>query len=175
MTYDVIIDGKRHRVELGALNNGRSRLEVKVDGRPMVVDAVLAERDVLSLLVYGKSYDIKRETTGQGEQTQTHMYMIVRGVSFSAEVRDPRSFRARKKADAGDAAGPRKLVSPMPGKVVRILAPAGTKVEAGEGVVVVEAMKMQNEIKSPKAGTVQRIVAEEGAAVDAGEVLAVVE
>ena len=173
MTYDVTIDGRRHRVELTPNPAGRSGLEVKVDGRPMVVDAVLAERDVLSLIVYGKSYDIKRETTGTGEHTNTHM--IVRGVSFSAEVRDPRSFRARKKADDGDAAGPRKLVSPMPGKVVRILAPAGTKVEAGEGVVVVEAMKMQNEIKSPKAGTVQRIVAEEGAAVDAGQVLAIVE
>ena len=173
MTYDVTIDGKRHRVELSFQSAWRGSLEVKVDGRPMTVDAVLAERDVLSLLVYGKSYDIKRETTGTGEQTQMHM--IVRGVSFSAEVRDPRSFRSRKKADDGDAAGPRRLVSPMPGKVVRILAPAGTKVEAGEGVVVVEAMKMQNEIKSPKAGTVRRIVAEEGAAVDAGEVLAIVE
>jgi biotin carboxyl carrier protein len=175
MIYDVTIDGKSHRIELTPLTplatSGGSALEVKVDGRPMVVDAVLAERDVLSLLVYGKSYDIKRETTGPSE----HMHIVVRGVSFSAEVRDPRSFRARKKVDAGDAAGPRKLVSPMPGKVVRILAPAGTKVEAGEGVVVVEAMKMQNEIKSPKAGTVQRIVAEEGAAVDAGEVLAIVE
>jgi biotin carboxyl carrier protein len=173
MTYDVTIDGKRHRIELTPLTHGRAGLDVKVDGRPMVVDAVLAERDVLSMIVYGKSYDIKRETTATGEQMQMHM--IVRGVSFSAVVRDPRSFRSRKKADAGDAAGPRKLVSPMPGKVVRILAPAGTKVEAGEGVVVVEAMKMQNEIKSPKAGTVQRIVAEEGAALDAGEVLAIVE
>ena len=173
MTYDVTIDGTRHRIELTPPAPGRTGLEVKVDGRPMVVDAVSAERDVLSLIVYGKSYDIKREVTGTGEQAQLHM--IVRGVSFSAEVRDPRSFRSRKKADDGDAAGPRKLVSPMPGKVVRILAPAGTKVEAGEGVVVVEAMKMQNEIKSPKAGTVQRIVAEEGAAVDAGQVLAVVE
>jgi biotin carboxyl carrier protein len=174
MTYDVIIDGKRHRIELTPLTpltQAGVGLEVKIDGRPMMVDAVLAERDVLSLLVYGKSYDIKRETTATSE----HMHMIVRGVSFSAEVRDPRSFRSRRKADSADAAGPRKLVSPMPGKVVRILAPAGTKVEAGEGVVVVEAMKMQNEIKSPKAGTVQRIVAEEGAAVDAGAVLAIVE
>jgi len=173
MTYDVLIDGKRHRVELAPLPQGRTALEVKVDGRPMVVDAVLAERDVLSLIVYGKSYDIKREITGQGEQAQMHM--IVRGVSFSAAVSDPRSFRARKKADDGDAAGPRKLVSPMPGKVVRILAPVGTKVEAGQGVIVVEAMKMQNEIKSPKAGTVQRIVAAEGTAVDSGQVLAIVE
>ena len=173
MTYDVIIDGKPHRIELTPLAPGAPGLEVKVDGRPMMVDAVLAERDVLSLIVYGKSYDIKRETTGQGDNAQMHM--IVRGVSFSAEVRDPRSFRSRRKADAADAAGPKKLVSPMPGKVVRILAPAGTKVEAGEGVLVVEAMKMQNEIKSPKAGTVQRIVVEEGAAVDSGQVLAIVD
>ena len=168
MTYDVTIDGKPHRVELTPGPNG---LEVRVDGRAITVDAMLAEQDVLSLLVYGKSYDIKREQT----PNSPHMHMIVRGISFSAQVRDPRSFRSRRAADAGNAAGPQKLVSPMPGKVVRILAPAGTKVEAGEGVIVVEAMKMQNEIKSPKAGTVQRIVAQEGVAVNAGEVLAIVE
>ena len=63
----------------------------------------------------------------------------------------------------------------MPGKVVRILSPVGTQVEAGQGVIVVEAMKMQNEIKSPKAGVVQRIAVTEGAAVESGALLAVVE
>ena len=171
MTYDVTIDGKLHRVELMAPGPGRAALEVKLDGRPIAVDAVLAERDVLSLLVEGRSYDIKREQAPGGE----HVHMIVRGISFIAEVRDPRSFRSRQQSGAGAAAGPKKLVSPMPGKLVRILAPAGTRVEAGEGVVVVEAMKMQNEIKSPKAGVVARITVAEGAAVKAGEVLAVVE
>jgi biotin carboxyl carrier protein len=63
----------------------------------------------------------------------------------------------------------------MPGKVVRVLAGEKTEVDAGQGVLVVEAMKMQNELKSPKKGIVQKILASEGAAVNAGDVLAVVE
>ena len=63
----------------------------------------------------------------------------------------------------------------MPGKVVRILLPQGAEVQAGTGIVVVEAMKMQNEVKSPKKGTIQKIVVAEGAAVSAGDVLAIVE
>jgi biotin carboxyl carrier protein len=63
----------------------------------------------------------------------------------------------------------------MPGKVVRVLAAEKTEVDAGQGVLVVEAMKMQNELKSPKKGIVQKILASEGAAVNAGDVLAVVE
>jgi biotin carboxyl carrier protein len=166
MTYDVLIDGRTHRVEI---ERGRGGTQVKVDGKAMAVDAVIAERDVMSLLIDGRSYDIKRETTAASE------HMVVRGVSFTSEVRDPRSLRSRKAVAADGDTGPKKLVSPMPGKVVRVLAPAGTAVEVGQGVIVVEAMKMQNEIKAPKAGTVQRIVAQEGAAVNAGEVLAIVE
>ncbi|MGA7302985.1 MAG: biotin/lipoyl-containing protein, partial [Candidatus Sulfotelmatobacter sp.] len=86
---------------------------------------------------------------------------------------DPRSLRGR--ARAADDRGPKKIVAPMPGKVVRLLVKEGDEVELGAGVAVVEAMKMQNEIKSPKKGTVQKIMATEGAAVNAGDVLAIVE
>jgi biotin carboxyl carrier protein len=92
---------------------------------------------------------------------------------FAAEVRDPRSLRSRVRAV--DEHGPKKLTAPMPGKIVRILVSQGAAVEAGEGVLVVEAMKMQNEVKSPKKGTVQKILVMEGAAVNSGDVLAIVE
>src|SRR5258706_1206418 len=108
MTYEVTIDGKLYRVEL---TRGRGGLAVKVDGKSVAVDAMLAERDVLSLLVEGRSYDIKREQTAVSE------HVIVRGISFTAEVRDPRSYRSRQAAAAGGGAGPKKIVSPMPGKV----------------------------------------------------------
>ena len=71
--------------------------------------------------------------------------------------------------------GKKKIVAPMPGKVVRVLVKEGAEVEAGQGVVVVEAMKMQNELKSPKQGTVQKVIAVEGANVNAGDVLLIVE
>jgi len=74
-----------------------------------------------------------------------------------------------------DDHGPRKLTAPMPGKVVRLLANQGAEVEAGAGILVVEAMKMQNELKSPKKGTIQKILVREGATVNAGDVLAIVE
>jgi biotin carboxyl carrier protein len=73
-----------------------------------------------------------------------------------------------------EAEGRQQIVAPMPGKIVRVLVKAGDRVEAGQGLLVVEAMKMQNEIRSPKSGTVERVLAEESQAVNAGEVLCVV-
>src|SRR4051794_29596974 len=101
MTYEVTIDGKLYHVEL---TRAGAALEVKVDGKPIAVDAMLAERDVLSLLVDGRSYDIKREHTATNE----HVHIVVRGISFTSEVRDPRSFRARQAAAAGSTDGPKK-------------------------------------------------------------------
>lgn len=165
MIFDVTIEGQKHRLELDRSDGG---WHCKLDGRDVQLDAVLARRDVLSLLVQGKAYEIKRERT----PTDTHLW--VGSARYSAEVADPRSLRSRK-ASAGLNHGPIKLVAPMPGKVVRVLISEKSEVEAGQGVLVVEAMKMQNELKSPKKGTVQKIMASEGAAVNAGDVLAVVE
>jgi len=165
MLYDVIIDGKNYRLELERADAGwRCRL----DGREVRVDAVLARPDVLSVLIEGKAYEIKRE------RTATDLHLWVGGVRYAAEMRDPRSLRSRKGV-AGDDTGPRKLIAPMPGKVIRILLQERAKVEAGQGILVMEAMKMQNEIKSPRKGTIQRILAAEGANVNAGDVLAIVE
>ncbi|MGB8989910.1 MAG: acetyl-CoA carboxylase biotin carboxyl carrier protein subunit [Candidatus Sulfotelmatobacter sp.] len=101
------------------------------------------------------------------------LHLWVGSTRFAAEVRDPRSLRGRTRA--ADDQGPKKIVAPMPGKVVRLLLREGDDVELGAAVAVVEAMKMQNEIKSPKKGTVQKILVTEGAAVNAGDVLAIVE
>jgi biotin carboxyl carrier protein len=166
MTYEVTIDGKMHRVEL--TRGPEAQMQCLLDGRELNVDAVEAGRDVLSIVIDGRAWEVKRERVG-GE-----MHLMIAGERYAAEVRDPRSFRARKAAGAG-LEGPKKLVSPMPGKVVRVLVAAGAEVEAGQGIIVVEAMKMQNEIKSPKKGKVSRILAVEGATVNAGEALAIVE
>ena len=164
MTYDVNIDGKNYRLELERVDG---RWACRVDGRTVEIDAVLARRDVLSILIDGKAYEIKRE------RTAVDMHLWVGSVRYAAQLRDPRSLRSRTAAD--DGKGPRKLLAPMPGKIVRVLVAESAEVEAGQGIVVVEAMKMQNEIKSPKKGVVRKLVAAEGAAVNAGDVLAVVE
>jgi biotin carboxyl carrier protein len=100
--------------------------------------------------------------------------MWVGSTRYGVELRDPRSLQSRRNF-AGDEKGPKKVVAPMPGRVVRVLVAEKSEVEAGQGIVVVEAMKMQNEIKSPKKGTVQKILAASGTAVNAGDVLAIVE
>ena len=164
MTYEIVIDGKSYRLDLSPEER---RWSCRVDGREVEVDAVLARPNVLSLRLGNKAYEVKCERVG-GD-----VHIWVGSQRFAAEVRDPRSLRSRSRAV--DDQGPKKLTAPMPGKVVRILLRQGTEVEAGAGVLVVEAMKMQNEVRSPKKGTIQRILVSEGAAVNAGDVLAIVE
>jgi biotin carboxyl carrier protein len=169
MVYEVIVGDKAgakpHRLELEKAADG---WECRLDGRAVHIDAVLAHRDVLSLLVDGHAYEIKRE------QTATDLHMWVGSSRFAVELRDPRSLRSRQKA-AGDETGPRKILAPMPGRIVRLLVAENCEVETGQGIVVVEAMKMQNEIKSPKKGVVKKMLATPGAAVNPGDVLAIVE
>ena len=164
MTYDIAIDGRHYRLEL---DRAERTWSCRLDGREMEVDAVLARPDVLSLRIGNQAYEVKCERLG------ADLHLWVGSVDFAVEVRDPRSLRGRTRA--ADDHGPRKLTAPMPGKVVRLLLSAGAEVEAGAGVLVVEAMKMQNEVKSPKKGIVQKILVAEGAAVNAGDVLAIVE
>jgi len=164
MTYDIAIDGKHYRLHL---NRADGRWSCLVDGREVEVDAVLARRDVLSLRIGNQAYEVKCE------RVAGDMHLWVGSARFAAEVRDPRSLRGRVRAV--DEHGPKKLTAPMPGKIVRVLVSQGAEVEAGAGVLVVEAMKMQNEIKSPKKGTIQKILVSEGAAVNVGDVLAIVE
>jgi biotin carboxyl carrier protein len=165
MIYEVIVGGKSHRLELEKADGG---WECRLDGKSIAIDALIPRRHVLSLLVDGQSYEIKHE------QTATDLHLWIRGARFTVELRDPRSLRSRQKT-AGDEKGPRKLLAPMPGRVVRLLVPENSEVDAGQGIVVVEAMKMQNEIKSPKKGVVKKISATPGAAVNPGDVLAIVE
>jgi biotin carboxyl carrier protein len=167
MTYNVSIDGTVFRLDLD-LDRAAGKWRCRVDGREVTIDAVSTQSDVLSLLIEGKAYQIRRE------RLASDLRIWVGDQSYAAEVSDPRSLRNRKsRADAGK--GPRQLVAPMPGKVVRFLVGENSPVEAGQGVVVVEAMKMQNEIKSPKKGIVLKLAVTEGAAVNAGDILAIVE
>jgi biotin carboxyl carrier protein len=165
MTYLVSIDGKDYRLELDRVEG---RWQCRLDGREVQIDAVLRQPDVVSLLIAGQAYDIRRERLAR----DTHLW--VGSARYAVELRDPRSLGERQ-SGRREQKGPRKLVALMPGKVVRVLVEEKAEVEAGQGVIVVEAMKMQNEIKSPKQGRVVKIVAQVGASVNAGDVLAVIE
>jgi biotin carboxyl carrier protein len=119
---------------------------------------------VFSVLIEGRSYQATVLNAGT---------IQVGDRIFSVEIFDPRELRAR--SSSGASHGRQNIVAPMPGKVVRVLVAAGDAVEAGQGLIVVEAMKMQNELKSPKVGIVVEVKAGNGATVAAGEILVVIE
>jgi biotin carboxyl carrier protein len=177
------IGGKKRRVELsGTLSGGVGAgvLECSVDGRAVVVDVRVLEPGVMSLLIgftETQGSAAARSTEAQGRQYRCVLDrdgVVIGGRRYGFEVEDPRSLRGRRGAGAGTE-GPRPVKAPMPGRVVRLLVEAGEDVEEGQGVVVIEAMKMQNELKSPKAGRVIRVGAAVGDTVGSGDVLVVVE
>ena len=124
------------------------------------------------LLKYnGQVFDCRVE--GRPESGKA-IEVIVGTMRFAVTLTDPRRLNSASTASVhGDVAA--RIMAPMPGKVVRVLVAAGAKVAAGDGLLIVEAMKMQNEIKAPKAGTVIALNTETGATVNGGEVLAVIE
>jgi biotin carboxyl carrier protein len=125
----------------------------------------------LSLLVDDRSYDIESERLADGGQN-----LLVRGHVVHVDVLDLRKVRLRRVQEAtGADTGPAKITSPMPGKVVAVLVKEGDTVAAGQGLLVVEAMKMENELKAPRAGVVKNLTATEGTPVDGGTTLCVIE
>jgi biotin carboxyl carrier protein len=150
------------------LERSADRWEISLDGKPVDADAVEIAPNTLSLILDGQSYEVRITHSANGVlELQTGLQ------EFSAEVVDPRAWRGRRHG-ALEVEGRQQVTAPMPGKVIRILVQAGDKVEAGQGLFVVEAMKMQNEIRSPKGGTVERLHVKEGQPVNAGEALCIV-
>jgi len=124
----------------------------------------MLEAGCASLMIAGRSYRVTSGAAGE---------MMVNGAPLAVELYDPRSLRGR--SSGGLSHGRQNICAPMPGKIVRVLAAVGDAVEAGQGLVVVEAMKMQNEMKSPKTGRVVEVRTQQDAAVSPGEILMVVE
>jgi len=143
------------------------RLTAKLDGCAVEADAVEIGPGIYSILINGASLEAQVEAAADG------LTVVIGGRRISARVLDPRQWQGRRGGSI-EAEGRQQIAAPMPGKVVRILVQQGENVEAGQGILVVEAMKMQNEIRSPKTGAVERLLVTEGQAVNAGEVVAVV-
>ena len=139
---------------------------VEVDGVRREVDSRKLEGDFYTILVEGRSYEVSVEHNGD-------RYFVRHGAAEQVvTLTDP--GRTAREANAVQH-GAADVVTVMPGKVVRVLVHAGEQVREGQGLVVVEAMKMENEITSPKSGTVSRVDVKPGVAVEAGAVLVVVE
>ena len=163
MKFEVRI-GKHTRVV--ELEREDDRWRIALDGQPVDADAVEIAPNTFSILLRGQSHEIRVTPSSDGTLT-----LQTGPEEFTAEVIDPRAWSGRRHS-AVEAEGRQQIVAPMPGKVIRLLVKAGDTVEAGQGLLVMEAMKMQNEIRSPKSGVVERLLAAEGQAVNAGEILA---
>jgi biotin carboxyl carrier protein len=166
MKYEIVINGAQRRVEFTPRTDETSRVAFRVDGRLVEADTIRISRGAYSILIGGRSLEVTAEESSGGLLLRTN------GREFQVEVIDPRSWRRGRGAGI-ELEGRQQLVAPMPGKIVRVLVATGEQVTAGQGLLVIEAMKMQNEIRSPKSGTVEKL-AREGQTVNAGEVLVIV-
>jgi biotin carboxyl carrier protein len=165
------------------------KLNAEIDGEKVALE-VRREGGRVFAEVGGRRYELEARAVGEGEylltrdgrvyecrvgaESRGRLSVALGACEYDVTLADTKHLRGSR-AVAGQEGGRAQVTAPMPGKVVRVLVSKGQEVEAGAGLVVVEAMKMQNELKSPKSGTVSELRVEPGATVNAGEVLAVIE
>jgi len=159
MELQFTIDQKIHKVEID-LRDGKYL--VKLGDRQHQVDSQQISENCISLLVDGKAYTVFIT------EDKTKRYISVQGEQFCIEETKSES-ETRSVAEAATLQGIPTISSPMPGKVVKILVREKDKVRKGQGLVIVEAMKMENEIRSPSAGIVRKINFKEGNLVDTAD------
>ena len=188
MRYHALLNGQERLLEVQAQGT-RYRVAIHPGPREdqtrppriLEVDAVHLTGFAVSLIVQSP----QSSGQGQGEAPRSArcdfepgkdgaVTVLVNETAHALEILDERRLRMRRAGGKFSLEGPQRIDAPMPGKVVRVLVKIGDQVEEGQGLIVVEAMKMENELKSPKAGTVVELSAQEGAAVESGAKLAVV-
>lgn len=168
MSYSADLHGRIHRL---AVKGTGSPVPVQINGKTYEVDFSPIDGSLLSLLVMGRSYEVDVV-----EEADGILAVWVEGelhrIEYQEEGRRPR--RGASVAGHG-IKGRQMIVAPMPGKVVAVLVSPAQEVSAGQGVIVIEAMKMENELKAPGPGVIKEIKVQEGAGVNGGEVLIVIE
>jgi biotin carboxyl carrier protein len=160
--YEIVIDGKTATLSVAGDHFGYQRAGSAAIERQY--SAARAGDKTWSILIDGRSYAVEILAAGE---------VSVNGRVFHLDVFDPRELRGRR--SAMDTSGLQAVTAAMPGRVIRALVEIGQEVAAGQGLIVVEAMKMQNEMKAPRAGRVASLKAEAGATVSAGDILVVIE
>jgi biotin carboxyl carrier protein len=160
--FDAQVGEKSLRIEVRGKDGG---YRLTVDGRPLDVEVKEAGRGFLNLILEGRSYDVGLV------RADTGITVVLDGVPHLAVVTEG----SRGAAPARVQSGPSRLTAPMPGKIVRVLVKPGDEVQAQQPVLVMEAMKMENELRAPRAGQVRQVAVVEGQAVERGALLAVLE
>lgn len=164
MIFDATVDGRTLRVEVRGKDG---RYTVSLDGRPLEVDFQQTGRDFVSLIIEGRSHEVGLERRSSGYN------VVLADDALEVELADAARSAGASLLKKG-AGGPARVTAPMPGKIVRVLVEAGQEVQAGQGLVVMEAMKMENELRSPRAGLLRELSVREGQAVETGAPIAVV-
>ena len=169
MTYEIQIESHRFTIDIEPEGQG---WRIRVDGEPVSVETAAIDAHTLSLLLGGESCTFQLDRQN-GENGASHWLLGYRGRQFAAEVRDRR--RLRRGHQGVEQEGRIRLAAPMAGKVVKLLLQPGEAVQAGQGILVLEAMKMQNEVRSPKTGVLLSIAVSEDSPVSSGQILAEIE
>ena len=171
MTFEIELNGRGRTVSIERA--GPARFHVTVDGVAALVDAQRSGDTGVSLLFPDHAHQCVTVQFAPGT-TPGEMLAYLGGRNIAVSVNGRRTGRAAVDSGAG-AHGEQKVIAPMPGRVMRVLVSPGDEVQARQPVVVVEAMKMENELRSPKAGRVKEVAVAPGASVEAGRVLMVIE
>jgi len=168
-SLEISLNDRTSNVEL--VKKDKNHIEVVVDGKLYTLDAVMVEEGVYSILLNGKSYTVELI---EGEHAKKYNVNTLYR-SFEIEILDAetRYLLSRNKNLLGEEGN--VISSPMPGKIVKITVKAGEKVEQGQTVIIVSAMKMESEYKSGKAGIIQEIHVSEGDTVEGHQPLITIE
>jgi biotin carboxyl carrier protein len=167
MQYEIEVGGTTRRITI--VRTGAT-FAVTIDGQTRHVDAARIGPHTLSLIV-DNVWPV--DAVVVSPSAQSHLTVTLDGTPVPVAMNGRRHGRRDDAAHAGS--GPQKLLAPMPGKVVRVLVKAGDAVAARQPLVVIEAMKMENELRAGRDGTVAEVHAHEGQSVDAGALLVIVQ
>jgi len=175
MRFDLTIGGRsrptHHRLELQAIDRigqAPGKVRFTLDGEAAEADWAEVAPGIYSIIIDGRSYEVFiTSQPGQNASGREGTNVVmVRGHNHLVQVLDPRRWR---RADSvGRSGGPQEVLAPMPGKIVKVLVAESQQVDAGDGLLVIEAMKMQNEIRASRPGRVEKVYVDEGAGVETG-------
>jgi biotin carboxyl carrier protein len=176
--YEIEVNGQVRQVVLRRIGE---QFSVTVDGRELIVDAARIGADAMSLLVRDPNATASASAT---ERTKSHDVVLTPGgagqvsvsvgpVPLSVSLNGGRRSRSGNPGQSGGT-GPERVVAPMPGRIVKVLVARGETVRARQGLVVMEAMKMENELRAARDGVVSEVHVAEGQLVDANTLLAVI-
>ncbi len=167
--YFTTLKGRAEQVPIEVEPLPDGRYAVLLHGERHEVDALRLDHGAVSLLIDGDSYHLELEEEGD------EVSVLIRNQLCRIDVADERKLRLRAATAGFKAEGKQIIVAPMPGKIIKVLVQLGDLVREGQGLVVMEAMKMENELKSAKPGKVTELLAREGATVENNTKLVVVE